>query len=309
MNNEHNDKTFKIFGDEPSPGHPEEEELLLDSDMIASEPGRLHKKAKPAKKTSRGFWGTALFFVLFFICLGLGGALYLTYLHMDERLNHIEASGSHEVADLSRELDERMGVFSTQFAGQHAEMHLQIEALRKLVESNAASAQSMKTAIDSNKQAISQGLARLETGMTRLSDRLGKIDSETGGKIAAFEKQLAALAGVVETADKTGRDLASVRQEMVSVRQEMEAMQARYAAVSARLDSLENEREDTELQKQINELKKAFDQQLETMQNRMERKTISLEDDISALEAMMQSFKDLTLPDSDRTVIIEQELR
>lgn len=312
MTDDNNQKSFKIFGDDNASENPEEVDILLDDEMVIARGAPSKKRKSPKEKRTTGDRGPRPFFMVLLVFCILGGAIYVVYDHLNARLNHVETSGAHEVADLSKALDQRMGVFSAQFANQHAEMNLQIENLHKLLTESVASIKSMNTEINANKKAISDGMSGLESRLTKVDGQFATFENTITRKINAFETTLSSRINAFENRlnklDETDQNIAEMDREFEVVQTNLDTMSTRVEKISEKLDLLASEKNAQAFTQQMDAMRQEFDQRFEAMQNLMNRQTVSLEDDISALEAMMQSFKELTLRDNQRE-IIEQELR
>ncbi len=308
MSDDNNKKSFKIFGDDNASENPEEAEILLDDEMVISRGAPSKKQKIPKEKTTGGYRGPRPFLMVFLVFCILGGAIYVVYDHLNARLNHVEASGAHEVADLSKELDQRMGVFSAQFANQHAEMNLQIENLQKLLKESVASIKSMNTEINANKKAISDGMSGLESRFNKVDGQFDTFETAITGKINSLESKTSAFESRLNKLAETDQNIAEINREFKVVQTNLDTMGARIGEISERLDSLASEKDAQDFTRHMEEMRQEFDQRFESMQNRMNSQTVSLEDEISALEAIMQSFKELTLQNNQRE-IIEQDLR
>lgn len=286
---------FKIFEDGSLPAESEKEEILLDESMISSD---------PEHKRTRRPGGIKLFFrvVLILIMIGvIGTGAYYAYDHVNKRLSQIEATGAHEVADLSKEIDERMGFFSEQFANQHADMQVQIEAIIKGVEANAAALENLKS---TQEQALSRGISGLENRLGELDRQLGTMESGITGRMDDVEDRVAAFAAAAETIGKIATEVEALKGDLNRIREKTDAF-------AERVDALRPDEMIREVRSQLAEIKQEFNQQIEATNNRLIQRTGLLENEISALEAMMKSFRELTLQqDQDgRPGIIEQELQ
>lgn len=286
---------FKIFEDGSLSAESEKEEILLDESMISSDPD---------DKRTRRPGGIKLFFrvVLVLIMIGaIGTSAYYAYDHVNKRLSQIEATGAHEVADLSKEIDERMGFFSEQFANQHADMQVQIEAIIKGVEANAAALENVKS---TQEQALSRGISGLENRIGELDRQLGNMESGITGRMDDVEDRVDAFAAAAETIRKIATEVEALKGNLNRIREKTDAF-------AERVDALRPDEMIREVRLQLAEIKQEFNQQIEATNNRLRQRTGLLENEISALEAMMKSFRELTLQqDLDgRPGIIEQELQ
>lgn len=284
---------FKIFENESVPAESEKEEILLDESMISSDAEN--------KRTHRP-GGIKLFFrvVLVLVMIGvIGTGAYYAYDHVNRRISQIEATGAHEVADLSKEIDERMAFFSAQFANQHAEMYLQIESIIKRVEENAAALENVKSA---QEQALSKGISGLENRLGELDRQLGNMASEITGRMDNVEDRIEASAALSETVGKIAAEVAALKGDLNRIRE-------RNDALAERVDALRPDEMTREVRSQLSEIQREFNRQIEATNNRLIQRTGLLENEISALEAMMKSFRELTLQQDGRPEIIEQELQ
>lgn len=297
---------FKIFDDDAPPGAPDEETTPSDDDGIAAGP-----EAPADRKPARG--KGILFGILIVLAFGVTGTMmYLGYTHLNGRLNRVEAVGAHEIAGLSEAIDNRMGVFSTQFASLHTEMQTQIETLEKRVADNQSALENQETALHEQRQTASDRISGLENRLGEISSRLDRrindvqdVQAETAGRTDALENRMAHLADAVDMA-----------WEMALT---MEVLTRDLNRMGARVDDLEAQAETfapdaikqdvtRHMDEQIDRIQQDIHRQIEAILNRMDQKTGALEADIETLEAMLQSMEMIIL-DSYPSQIIEQELR
>jgi phage shock protein A len=291
-------KGFKIFDNGDDPTDPEEELLLSDDDLVP--PSEIPAGGKDSRKSGSG--GVRGFFTALLVIAalgGLGGLAYFGYEHLNERLNHIEAAGAHEVADLSNEIDARMNHFYSGFAAQHAEMQAQIENLLKLSENNARALESMKASMEASSQSLSKNISGMEKKIGDVSTRLSSLESDTSSRIGDLEKRLGPLADAVSITRQ------QVTGEIEELKKVIGNMDTRLGAFSKQIDALEPE----VLLARIQEMNRDLTRKIEAVNNRVNMETGALEEKISAMEALIKSLRNLALPQNQSPEIIEQELQ
>ncbi len=319
--NENNEKHegFKIFADESSPGEPEDADILLDESMIAPAPETPYTAGAPPKseKPSRSGRFGAFLKLLFFLCAmsAIGAGAYAIFDHFDRRLNQIETAGAHEMAGLSKEIEDQMWVVASEFAEQHAEMLLRIEALSMLAGENAAAVKEMKGAMDAQVQALSRNVAGLENRMGALDRQIRSVETGTAGKVAALEKRLDAQTDAAEAAREAAAALSAVRSDLNGIRERIDAQQyddmitenrARLAEMSRNITEIS--RDMTGINQGMAEMNRDLNRRIEMANRSVTQQIAALENEISALEAMMISFRNLTLQKEGLPIIIEQDL-
>ncbi len=292
---------FKIFDDDAPSGEDEETPLLPSEDMIASEPKASLAAKSGDQKGGSGFRGMRLFFALLLVFCIFAGSIYGVYYHLHNRLNDIETAGSHEMADLSREIDDRMGLFSTQFARQHAEMQVQIENLAQLADKNIEAIENIEKTVDANRQTLSGDIAELENRMDDLSGRIDALDAKTTDTIREMEIRMEELADSVANSSKIA---AAARERMQAV----DNLASRIDDLSTRLEQL-SDTITPEIREQTERFQQEFTQRVDALRDRMDSETDSLEDEIEALDAMIRSMRQVLLEQDGQTEIIEQELQ
>lgn len=292
---------FKIFDDDAPSGEDEETPLLLSEDMIASEPKASLAAKSGDEKDGSGFRGMRLFFALLLVFCIFAGGIYGVYYHLNNRLNDIEAAGSHEMADLSREIDERMGLFSTQFARQHAEMQVQIENLAQMADKNIEAIENIEKTVDANRQTLSGDIAALENRMDDLASRIDALDTKTTDTISEMEIRMEELADSAANSSK----IAAAAQERM---QAVDNLASRIDALSTRLERV-SDTITPEIREQTERFQQEFTQRVDALRDRMDSETDSLEDEIDALDAMIRSMRQVLLEQNGQTEIIEQELQ
>ena len=302
---------FKLFGEEPSPGEPEDADILLDESMVAPSPEAHFPGAPPKSETpSRtGRFGAFLRIMLVLCAMGaIGAGTYALFDHFDRRLNQIEAVGAHEMAGLSQEIEEQMWVVASEFASQHAEMLLRIEALATLAGENAAVVKEMKNAMDAQVQALSRNVSGLENRMGDLERHIRSVETGTAGKVAALEKRLDAQTDTAETAREVAAALSAVRSDLSGIRERIDAQRYDDMITENRARLAEMSRNLTEMSRDMTEMNRELSRRIETADRSVTQKIAALENEISALEAMMISFRNLTLQKDGLPIIIEQDL-
>lgn len=300
---------FKIFDDETPGADPETSENLADKSMAAPGAGLASGGASPeAEKPRRTGKLRAFFTVLLIFCAAgaVGWGMYVVYEginerlnHISERLNHIETAGTQEMAGLLKEIDERMGVFSTQFAAQHAEMQLQLEQAAKQAKENATGIQGLKNTIDTQQQAFSKDISALEPRMEELGRQIHTIEANTAEEMETLEKRVDALAAAAETTEEIASAVEAIEDDLNDFRAKIENFSP---------DEITREMRDV-IGKEITEAKQEFNRQIETTNNRIDQKLVSMENDMAALEAMMKTLRNLTLQKNNGLPeIIEEDL-
>jgi hypothetical protein len=177
-------KGFKIFDDDNN--------LSPDNDTFSETESSTIQETPVNEKRKRSGRVLPYFLTVLAICAlgGIGVSGYVAYEHLNERLNDIERTGAHEVADLSYAIDERMGIFSTQFASRHAEMQVQIESLATTVKNNSEAISEMKHSVNEQRQAFSKNITGLESRFSKLGERVNSFESTTAEKIGVLENQV-----------------------------------------------------------------------------------------------------------------------
>ncbi len=313
-NEKHNG--FKIFGDDDPEGatpaaekEGAEEILLTDDGMIARDSGGPGSPAaaatKPPASAGRGLRGV-LFFILVLAFAAMGGGGYLAWDHVNQRLNQIERAGIHEVADLSTEIDERMAVFSTQFAAQHAEMQMQLSALRESIEESAEEQSRLQTALTGTRETLSDRIEEMENRTSGLSQRLETDHEETNEAFSTLESRVASISDALTEA---AGDTAGMASAIKDIRVDLEAVGLRIDAVAKQVETATQDEPDGEVMARVEALQQEMDRRFGETNDLMERQITDLEDEIAALEAMMKSLRDLATGPDGSSGIIEQELR
>lgn len=315
-NEKHNG--FKIFDDDnPEGATPAEEDeaeeiLLTDDKMVArgsGTPGSSGAAATaPSAPAGRGLRGL-LFFILLLAFTALGGGGYIAWDHVNQRLNQVERTGVHEVADLSREIDERMGVFSTQFAAQHAEMQMQLSALRESIEESAEERNNLRTELRrtaETAETLSNRIDEMETRISGVQQRLEADREETMAAVTTLESQVASISDALT---EVAGDTAGMASAVDDIRSEMEALGLRIDAVAEEAEAATQDDAGREAMARVEALQQEMDRRFGETNDLMEQRITDLEDEIAALEAMMKSLKDLAAGEDGSSGIIEQELR
>lgn len=298
---------FKIFDDDPPAVDAEEADILLDKSMVASDPGRSSDgpssgKASPeGQKPRRTGKLRAFFTVILVICAAgaIGGGMYVVYERINERLNHIETTGAHEMAGLLKEMDERMVRLASQFATQHAEMQLQIEKAAKQAEENSTGIRGLQSTIDTQRQALSGDISALDTRLDELDRKIHMVEALTAEEMESMDERVDALAAAVATTEEMASAVEAIKDDLNRFRAKTE---------SFRPDEITREMRD-EIEKEITEAKQEFNQRIDAVNNRFDQQLVSLKNEMSALEAMMRSLRNLTLQkDNGLPEIIEEDL-
>ena len=304
--NNHKRAGFKIFDDDESFGTADEGTTPSDEDVIAGGPEAPADRKPPRSKG-------VLFAFLIVLAFGVTGAMmYLGYTHLNDRLNRVEAVGAHEIAGMSEEIDNRLGVFSTRFASLHTEMQAQIETLEKRVADNQSALENHETAIHEQRQTASDSISALENRLAEITSRLDSrindvqdVQSETAGRTDALENRVAQLADAVDMAWEIALTMEALTRDlnrMVAHVDDIEAQFETFAPDAIKQDVTRH------VDEQMDRIQQDVHRQIEAIHNRMDQKTGALEDDIETLEAMLQSMEMIIL-DSYPSQIIEQELR
>ncbi len=315
-NEKHNG--FKIFDDDdPEGATPAEEEeaeeiLLTDDKMLARDsriPGSSAATATaPSARAGRGLRGL-LIFILLLTFAALGGGGYVAWDHVNQRLNQVERTGVHEVADLSREIDERMGVFSTQFAAQHAEMQMQLSGLRESIEESAEERNNIRTELRrtaETAETLSNRIAEMETRMSGVQQGLEADREETMAAVTTMESRVASISDALTEVAGDTDGLASAADD---IRADMEALGHRIDAVAEQAEDGTQDDAGREAMARVEALQQEMDRRFGETNDLMEQRITDLEDEIAALEAMMKSLRDLAAGGDGSSDIIEQELR
>jgi len=311
-NEKHNG--FKIFDDDdPEGSSPAEEEqadeiLLTDDGMVARDglsPGSSTVSTAQPTSAGRGLRGI-FYFILLLALAGLGGGGYFAWDHVNQRLDRIERAGVHEVADLSREIDERMSVFSTQFATQHAEMQVQLSALRERIEESAGERNNLREEMAGARESHSDRIDDLENRMSGLQQRFDAEREEATETLRTLESRVESISDAM--AEVAG-DTAGMASAVGDMRADLEAMDLRIDAVSEQADEAAENDTGREAMARVEALQQEMDRRFGETNELMEQQLADLEDEIAALEAMMKSLRDLAAGGNDSSGIIEQELR
>ncbi len=296
---------FKIFDDETPAADAEETEILLDKSMVAPDPGPSSAGASVKPKKSRPSGRLRAFFTILLILCALGaigGGMYAVYDRMNERLNRIETAGTQEMAGLLNHMDERLGLFSTQFAAQHAEMQLQIEKAAKQAQENTTGIQGLQRTINTQGQTLEREISTLE-------NRIEKLDRHNQSALALTTNEMDALEKRIDAGENRIDALAAAAETTGEVASTVDAIQDDLNNFRKRLDSFSPDEITREMSAEIAEAKQEFNRQIETTNHRLDQKLVALENEISAIEAMMRSLRNLTLQkDNGLPEIIEEDL-
>lgn len=293
---------FKIFDDEAPAADAEEADILLDNRMAASDPGPSSEGASPEGKKPRRTGKLRTFFiVILIICMAgaIGVGMYAVYERINERLNHIETTGAHEMAGLLKEIDERLSLLASQFAAQHAEMQLQIEKAAKQAEENSTSIHGLQSTINTQRQALSGDISALDTRLVELDRQIHMVEAITAEEMKTIEERVDALAAAVAKTEEIASAVEAVEDDMNRFRAKIESFSP---------DEITREMRDG-IEKEITEAKQEFNRRIEAVNNRFDQQLVSLKNEMSALEAMMRSLRNLTLQkDNGLPEIIEEDL-
>lgn len=312
-NEKHNG--FKIFDDDDPEGSSPAEEgdaeeiLLTDDGMVARDSGTPGSSpatvAAPPASAGRGLRGL-LYFILLLVFAALGGGGYAAWDHINQRLSQIERAGVHEVADLSREIDERMGVFSTQFAAQHAEMQIQLSALQDRIEESAGERNNLRAELTATRETLSDRIDDIEDRMSGLQQRFGAEREEATEALRTLESRVESIADALT--EVTG-DTAGMASAVGDIRDELEAMDRRIDAVAEQAETATQYDAGREAMARAEALQQEMDRRFGETNEWVEQQLADLEDEIAALEAMMKSLRDIAAGKDGSSGIIEQELR
>lgn len=303
---------FKIFGENDDASADSGEEIILLHEGLAVSDDGAAPAGKAKKEKKRGIRKTLVFFTLLVLFALFGGALYAAFAHVNERLNQIEASGFHEMTDLSQEIEERLDVFSSRLESEHEQMHSEIADIAGRMEKNARTI----SELDNRIQAIDRGIAEnigeeiaaMESKLAEQGRQIDNVENKTIDRMEALEQRMESLSPAISAASETAGVLGEIKNDMDALETRIDRVSESVAAAVEGIDAAAAGDAGREALAAAAETRRELEHRIDALDDRMERNRIAMQDEIAALKAMMHSLRALTLDPEGRTGIIEEEL-
>ena len=286
------DKGFKIFGEDV----PEIEEETIIPDVEVDSPPAAASGSK------------SVFIAVFTFCV-LGALLFFGYYQLNNRMTRLEATGINELKGLSDELETRLADIAKQNAEQNTVLKEQLNALSEELHSSSTMLTGLEKTLTTTKKSTESNISSVESRLEATAGRINTFESGNRKAIESLDSKLAKL-------DRAVDDTRSTLSGMETLRKELRTMQTRTDTLSSQLKAIVANRVDTaNIDQQFSSLKRDFARRLESTENQVQKDVFALQNEITALEAMIRSLKagaaagrSSSYGSTPRGDIIEQEI-
>ena len=250
---------FKIGLDKPE----------SESEPEAEAPSPVKKAKKPAKP-ERKSPGISLF-LLFLGFLVLGVALVWFYYDIQDRLQTINTSGSEEMAELSRKMNDQIADINNQLSALQQSLQKEVGAIKSSVSDTSRRIDKLQASVASfeeNLGGLKQTISPFEARIQKISSDIGELtdttkklkaaQSDIQNQIAAHSETINMLSDAMVNRETLDKALAKERefnkQNMAHTTEtlfsELASYEDKLKTIRSRMDQLKTEIEN--IQKQIN---------------------------------------------------------
>lgn len=199
MEEDNRPKGFKIDFDDIPPEN--EEEPLKESP--APQPDRIGTAPSASRPARLAVLGACILLAL----------LLLGYFHLSARIDRIDSSGSHQIKNLSADLQNRLDSLSKAVADQKSSTDADIQSLKKQIRRNAENVRVLRRkladvektagkvpAIGEKMDALKQSTAGLSDQLKKINDRVAQLEKNES-TIGEIKSDLNGLKEKLKTAD------------------------------------------------------------------------------------------------------------
>lgn len=256
------------------------------------------KKPRPGRRAVR-----PVFLWLLLLIAG-GGLIFLGYTHLNNRLLELESVNENELQVISGEIEQRLTGISELMREQTRKNRSLIREVEKSAKENTGEIGDIKNAL----AVIRKNISDLETSLTGRADNLEKRIKNTESAAESNQENIEELASSVEKLQGLESDINEAGRAMKEAQSRVDALDQRVSAMQDQLIGPES------LEEKGREISRSLDRQLESEMSGIRNRFSELEDQLRALEAMINALENMQKQNGSRQSsgssgeIIEQEL-